>query len=180
MTGHFLYRRREFIALLGGAAAAWPLVARAQQGERMRRIGALIRLRRGRSRLRGRWWGSCRNCRNWVDRGPQYTDRFPLELGRCRAHSQVRGGIRRACAGRHRWLLALRRWAVATGDPRCADCVRECPRPGRRRLFDSLARPGGNATGFILFEYGLSGKWLELLKQIAPSVKRVAVFRDPP
>ena len=64
------------------------------------------------------------------------------------------------------------------GDARGADRVRECRRPGRRRLRRELSRPGGNATGFIQFEYSLAGKWLELLKQIAPDVTRAAVLRD--
>ena len=94
-------------------------------------------------------------------------------------HSQTRGGIGRARAGRHPGhrhptvgpLLQATRTVpivfVNVVDPVGAGFV------------DSLARPGGNATGFMLFEYGMSGKWLELLKQIAPGVTRVAVLRDP-
>ena len=77
-------------------------------------------------------------------------------------------------------LAAPSRGAVATGDPHRADRVRAIVAdPVGAGFVDSLARPGGNATGFIQFEYGMSGKWLELLKQIAPGVTRAAVLRDP-
>ena len=68
--------------------------------------------------------------------------------------------------------------AVAAGDPHRADRVREVADPVGAGFVESLARPGGNATGFTPFEYGIGGKWLELLKEIAPRVTRVAVLRD--
>ena len=78
------------------------------------------------------------------------------------------------------WPLAVAvRDAIAAGDPHRADRVREVIDPVGAGFVASLARPGGNATGFTLFEYGVSGKWLELLKEIAPRVTRVAVLRDP-
>ena len=74
-----------------------------------------------------------------------------------------------------------RRRAIAAGDPHCPDRVRGCRRPGCGAGYvESLARPGGNATGFTVYEYSIGGKWLELLKEIAPRVTRVAVLRDPP
>ena len=83
------------------------------------------------------------------------------------------------CAGRHSDPWRLDRGAAAAGDPHRADRVRGGRDPVGAGFVDSLARPGGNATGFISFEYGLGGKWLELLKQIAPGVTRAAVLRDP-
>ena len=115
-----------------------------------------------------------------LDRRPQRADRLLAWRGRCRAHSQIRGGIGHACAGRHPGcrqhaavgpLLQATRTVpivfVQVADPVGAGYV------------ESLARPGGNATGFANFEYGLSAKWLELLKEIAPRVTRAAVLRDP-
>src|SRR5215468_4376934 len=97
--------RREFISLLGAAAATWPLESSAQQSDRVRRIGVLM--------------------------------------------------------------------AATMDDPEYQAASRRSIRA------DSLARPGGNATGFTVFEYGMSGKWLELLKQLAPNLTRAAVLRDP-
>ena len=106
--------------------------------------------------------------------------RIDIRLGheQCRP-SQTRGGIGRARAGRHpgHWQRDGR--ALAAGDPHRADRVRDRRRSGRRGFVESLARPGGNATGFTPFEYGIGAKWLELLKEIAPSVTRAAVLRDP-
>ena len=99
--------------------------------------------------------------------------------GRCRPLSQIRGGIGRARAGRHRryWQRDLGPLLQAT---RAVPIVfTQTADPVGAGFVDSLARPGGNATGFLAFEYGLSGKWLELLKQIAPGVTRAAVIRDP-
>ena len=76
------------------------------------------------------------------------------------------------------WPWRLHRGASATGDPHGADRIRGGCDPVGAGFVDSLARPGGNATGFMAFEYAISGKWLELLKQIAPSMTRVAVLRD--
>ena len=123
---------------------------------------------------------SCRGCSNWA--GPIGRNvRIDYSLGRrrCRPHSQIRGGIGRARAGRHPGhraphvgpLLQATRTVpivfVLVADPVGAGFV------------ESLARPGGNATGFTQFEYSMSGKWLELLKEIAPGVTRAAVLRDP-
>ena len=172
-------KRREFITLLGGAAAAWPLAARAQQGERMRRIGVLTTwlrtIRKGRPATRH----SCRGCAIGLGRRPQRADRTSLGRRRCRPHPQIRGGIGRARAGCHsgQWRYRLAPLLQATRTVPIVFVL--VPDPVGAGFVESLARPGGNATGFILFEYGISGKWLELLKQIAPGVTRVAVLRDP-
>src|SRR5262249_37216996 len=100
----------------------------------------------------------------------QREDRLPLRRGRCESYTQIRDRTDRARASMGPLLQATRTVPivfVTLLDPVGAGFV------------DSLARPGGNATGFIAFEYGLSGKWLELLKQIAPSLTRVAILRDP-
>ena len=174
-------KRREFITLLGGAAVAWPLAARAQQAERMRRIGVLmaaaprtIRKRRPASRR------SCRGCSNWA--GPT--------AATCGSTTRWGAGdadsIRKYAAE----LVALAPDVIlATGTATVApllQATRTVPivfvivaDPVGAGFVDSLARPGGNATGFMQFEYSLSGKWLELLKQIAPGVTRAAVLRDP-
>ena len=95
-------------------------------------------------------------------------------------HSQTRGGIGRARAGRHPGPWQPRPWGRCCRRPApCRSCSRVVADPVGAGFVDSLARPGGNATGFMLFEYSMSGKWLELLKEIAPGVTRAAVLRDP-
>jgi putative ABC transport system substrate-binding protein len=173
-------KRREFITLLGGAAATWPLAARAQQPERMRRIGVL----NGQSAddpdaqaniaaflqgLQQLGWTDGRNVRinhRWGAGDP--------------------AGIRRYAAE----LVALAPDVIlATGASPLGPLLQATrtvpivfaivPDPVGAGFAESLARPGGNATGFMQFEYSLSGKWLELLKQIALGVTRAAVLRDP-
>ena len=171
-------KRREFIALLGGAAA-WPLVARAQQPEGMRRVGVLMywaaddaegqaRLVAFTQALKQLGWSDGRNLR--ID-----------------ARWATADDIRRHAAE----LAALTPdvLVAATGTATVApllQATRTIPivfvtviDPVGAGFVASLARPGGNATGFTLFEYSMSGKWLELLKQIAPGVARAAVLRDP-
>ena len=175
--------RREFITLLGGAAAAWPLAARAQQGEpsaadrRAHWLGAgtrTIRTCRPASRR------SSRDCSNWA--GPTAAT-CGSSIAGVRAMPTAFAGTRR------NWSRSRRTssWPVA---PRPVGALQQATRtvpivfvnvtdPVGAGFVDSLARPGGNITGFLSFEYGLAGKWLELLKQIAPGVTRVAVLRDP-
>jgi putative ABC transport system substrate-binding protein len=172
-------RRRDFITLLGGAAATWPLAARAQQGERVRRIGVLIGTAAddaiGQARiaafLQGLGqldWMVGRNMRmdiRWSAADADLTRGYAAELVALApdvilaSSGSVVGPLRRA-------TRAIPIVFTETSDPVGAGFV------------ESLASPGGNVTGFLTFEYGLSGKWLELLKQIAPPVTRVAVLRD--
>jgi putative ABC transport system substrate-binding protein len=172
-------KRREFITLLGGAAAAWPLAARAQQPERMRRIGVLLPAAADDAVFQTRMavflqelallgWTVARNLRidiRWATADAAEIRRHAAELAALAPD-----------------LI------LATGDstvPPLLQATRTVPivfpvvtDPVGAGYVDSLARPGGNATGFMVFDYGLSGKWLELLKEIAPNVTRVAVLRD--
>jgi ABC-type uncharacterized transport system substrate-binding protein len=171
--------RREFITLLGGAAA-WPVMARAQQGERMRRIGVLLSGPAGDpdyqawvgaflQALQELGWTDGRNVRidiRWATVDPAKIRKQAAELAALAPDVILAPGTSTV-----RPLLQATR-TVPIVFPIIAD-------PVSGGLVDSLARPGGNATGFMLFEYSISGKWLELLKQIAPSVMRVAVLGDP-
>jgi putative tryptophan/tyrosine transport system substrate-binding protein len=170
-------RRRELISLLGGAAA-WPLAARAQ-GERMRRIGVLMNANEDSDQqaslaaftqaLQQLGWTEGRNVQietRWARGSAPEIRRHAGELvalapdGICATGTAAMGPF----------LQATRTVPIVfvnVADPVGAGFV------------DSLSHPGGNATGFIQFEYSLSGKWVELLKQIAPGVTRAAVLRDP-
>ena len=171
--------RREFFSVLGGAAAM-PFAARAQ--ERVRRIGVLSALAADDPEKQARIGGvPAGTGSSWA--GPSAATCGSTSAGARAmpsACSQARGRIGRARAGRHpgRWHRAP--WGRCCRRPApCRSCSRIVRRSGRRRLSStSLARPGGNATGFVQFEYSMSGKWLELLKQIAPGVTRAAVLRD--
>jgi len=172
-------RRREFITLLGGAAA-WPVAARAQQADRTRRIGVLMstasddpesRARAGalRQGLQELGWIDGRNIPLEYRWGEGVTDRIrdhAAELVALTPDVIVANGSP-AMGPLQRMTASLPIVFVNVIDPVGAGYV------------VSLARPGGNATGFTLFEYGISGKWLELLKEIAPHVTRVAMMRDP-
>jgi putative ABC transport system substrate-binding protein len=172
-------RRRQFITLLGGAAA-WPVAARAQQPERMRRIGVLMstaaddpegqaRIAAFHQGLQQLGWTIGHNVRidsRWPAGDPERFRRYAAELVELSPDVILATGSAAAAP-----LLQATRTVpivfVIVPDPVGAGFV------------NSLARPGGNATGFIQFEYGISGKWLELLKQIAPGVTRAAILRDP-
>jgi putative tryptophan/tyrosine transport system substrate-binding protein len=173
-------KRREFTLLLGGAAAAWPLAARAQQPDRMRRIGVLTNLAAddpvGRARLAAFLQGLQQL--GWTDgRNVRIDHRWTLgdaEHGRKSAAELVALApdvILAAGSATMGPLLQTTRTVPIV--------FVHVPDPVGAGFVDSLARPGGNATGFAQFEYGMSGKWLELLKEIAPSVTRAAVLRDP-
>jgi putative tryptophan/tyrosine transport system substrate-binding protein len=173
-------RRREFISLLGGAAAAWPLAARGQQGERVRRIGVLHTLTpddpgvRPRNeafvqRLQQLGWHEGQNVRidyRWGAGSPDNTRKYAMELAALAP--DVILAIGSSTLGP--LLQATRAVPIV---------FVIVPDPVGSGFVDSLARPGGNATGFLTFEFGISGKWLELLKEIAPRVMRAAVIRDP-
>jgi ABC-type uncharacterized transport system substrate-binding protein len=175
-----MMKRREFITLLGGAAAAWPLAAsRAQQPEQMRRIGVATGTAAddpdGQARLRGflqglkqSGWTEGRNVRIDARWGAGDADLY-----------------RNAAE-----LIALAPDVIlASGDSTVGPLLRatrtvpivfaQVADPVGGGFVDSLARPGGNATGFMNFEYSLGGKWLELLKEITPGLTRAAVLRDP-
>ena len=173
-------RRRQFITLLGGAAAAWPLAARAQQPERMRRIGVLINLAaddpEGHARitafaqgLQEAGWGTGRNVRidyRWAGDGTDVMAKHAAELVG-RAPDVILAATSASVAALQQITRTVPIVFVQVIDPVSAGFV------------ESLAHPGGNATGFTVFEYGISGKWLELLKEIAPRIARAAVIRDP-
>jgi putative ABC transport system substrate-binding protein len=173
-------QRRHFIAFLGGAAAAWPLAARAQQSERVRRIGVLLSTHEGDpgrraqlaafvQRLTELGWTDGRNARldvRWTAGS--------VDVGRQHAME----------------LVALAPDIIVTDTSFNVAAVQQATRkvpivfggvidPVGAGLVDSLARPGGNTTGFTAFEYAIGAKWLELLKEVAPGVTRAAVLRDP-
>jgi len=171
-------RRREFISLLGGAAA-WPLSVRAQQRERMRRIGVLINhaendptgqgyMAAFRQGLQDLGWADGRNTRVDIRWGAGRNDRY-------RQYAAELVGLAPDV------ILAATTPAVAA----LKAASRTVPivfvtvvDPVGSGLVTSLPRPGGNATGFTVFEYAIAAKWLELLKEIAPHVTRAAVLRD--
>jgi len=174
-------RRREFIMLLGGSVAAWPLVARAQQPDGMRHIGVLMGTAADDSESQARTAAFAQGLAQlgWADgRNVQIDTRWATTNA---------DDIRRHAAE----LVALAPDVIlaATGTLTVApllQATRTVPivfvlviDPVGAGFVASLARPGGNATGFTIFEYGMSGKWLELLKEIAPRVTRAAVLRDP-
>jgi putative ABC transport system substrate-binding protein len=173
-------RRREFITLLGGAAAAWPLAARAQQRGRMRRIGAMMLLAENDAEQKAWTQAFLQGLQeaNWIDgRNIQIDYRWSSgDSARARRYATE--------------LVALGPDVIlAPGSVSVGPLLQatrdfpivfvHVPDPVGAGFVDSLARPGGNATGFLLFEYGISVKWVELLKEIAPHVTRVAVIRDP-
>ena len=172
--------RRQFITLLSGAAAAWPLAARAQQGGRMRRVGVLqnlasddpaeqARLMAFGQGLQELGWTIGQNVRienRWSAGDPDRIRRNTEEMVALAPDVILASGN----AGVAPLLQATRTVPVV---------FVIVPDPVGAGFVDSLARPGGNATGFIAYEYGLSGKWLEVLKEIAPGVTRAAVIRDP-
>src|SRR5215831_7783166 len=173
-------RRRDFITLLGGAAA-WPLAARAQQGERMRRIGVLMaataddpeyqpRMAAFQQGLAALAWIDGRNVRidtRWAGTSADDLRKHAVELAALAPDAILAGSGTTTVAPLLQATRTVPIVFVVVIDPVGAGFVA------------GLARPGGNATGFLMFEYGQSGKWLEVLKQIAPGVKRVAVLRDP-
>jgi putative ABC transport system substrate-binding protein len=172
-------RRRQFITLLGCAAAAWPLAARAQQTEQTRRIGVLIGIGQddlgGQARyaaflqaLQKLGWSEGRNMRietRWA----------AADANRLRKHADelvalapdVILAVGSVSVGQ---LLQLNRTIPIV--------FAIVPDPVGAGFVDSLSRPGGNATGFMMFEYSLAAKWMEMLKEVAPSVTRAAILRD--
>jgi putative ABC transport system substrate-binding protein len=172
-------KRREFLAALGGAAVAWPLAARAQQGERVRRVGVLT-------------GGAAddRVAQAFIAAFLQGLQQLGWTDGR-NVHIDTRWAAgstaeMRKYAGE---LATLAPDVILAVGSSCLDPLLQATRtvpivftivadPVGSGFVDSLSRPGGNATGFMQFEYSLCGKWLELLKEIAPGVTRAAVLRD--
>ena len=171
-------RRREFITLLGSAAAAWPLAVRAQQPTR--RVGLLMstveddpegqaRVRAFLEGLQELGWAYGRNVRvdiRWTAGNPADSNKYAAELVAL-APDVIFASASVNVAALQRVTRTVPIVFANVIDPVGAGFVA------------SLARPGGSTTGFSAFEYSLSGKWLELLKEIAPNVTRVAVLRDP-
>jgi len=175
MASHI--ERRKFLATLGGATAAWPLAARAQQAERMRRIGVLMNLAaedaEGQARLAAflqglqeAGWAVGRNVRVDIRWGASDVDRIRKHAADLVA---LAPNVILASTGQ---VMAVMQQATRTV-PIVFTAVSD---PVASGYVDSLARPGGNITGFSSAEFGMSTKWLELLKEIAPSVTRVGVF----
>jgi putative ABC transport system substrate-binding protein len=173
-------RRREFITLLGSAAVTWPLSARSQQSvDRMRRIGVLMNLAaddaEGQARLAAfvqdlqqLGWTDGRNVRietRWAAGDAGAFHRYAEEL-LALAPDVILAAATPSVQALQKVTRTVPIVFAIVADPVGAGFV------------DSLARPGGNVTGFTPFEYGISGKWLELLKEVVPRVTRVAVLRD--
>jgi putative ABC transport system substrate-binding protein len=172
-------KRREFITLLGGAAAAWPLAARAQQREQMRRIVVLmstgeddpqdaIRLAAFERALQELGWAVGRNLSidyRWAAGDPDSLRKYATELRVLAPDAIVASGTQ-AFTAAQQTTRTVPIVFVNIVDPVSSGFV------------SSLAQPGGNATGFLMFEYATSAKWVELLKQIAPGVMRAAILRD--
>jgi putative tryptophan/tyrosine transport system substrate-binding protein len=172
--------RRDFITLLGGAAATWPLAARAQQSERVRRIGVLMHSRADEPEAQARLLAFLQGLQEvgWaVGRNLRIDYRWSVgDAARLLRDAQE--------------LVALHPDVVLAGVGGTTSVLQQATRtvpvvfaqsidPVGNGYIESMARPGGNATGFIQFEYSLSGKWMELLKEIAPSVTRAGVLREP-
>jgi putative ABC transport system substrate-binding protein len=173
-------RRREFITLVGVVTTAWSFTARGQQSDRVRRIGVLLPIAKDDpdyepwigafvKELQQLGWIDGRNVRvdiHWATANPTEIRKQAAELAALAPDVILAPGT--STVG----PLMQATHTVPIVFPIIAD-------PVAGGFADSLARPGGNATGFMLFEYSISGKWLELLKQIAPEVTRVAVLGDP-
>ena len=175
-------KRREFIVLLGGAAVAWPLAARAQHGERVRRLAVMMGGRNADTDPEGRAWFSAfrqgLEDLGWVEgRNFRADYRWPA------------GDLDRMQVIAKEFVDLQPDVLVAGNTPAVISLLQETRTipivftllsdPVGTGVVASLARPGGNATGFTAFEYSLAGKWLEMLKDIAPAVTRVALLFNP-
>jgi putative tryptophan/tyrosine transport system substrate-binding protein len=176
----FRMKRRDFITLFGGVAATWPFAARAQQQDRVRRIGVLMslaendedgqaRLASFIARLNELGWSEGRNAHfevRWAAGNAERYRSYARELAKL-APDVILAQTSSSVAALQQAAALVPIIFVNVIDPVGAGFV------------DSLAHPGGDATGFVAIEYAVSAKWLELLKEIAPHITRVAVLRDP-
>jgi len=172
-------RRRDFVKGIVGSTVSRPLAARAQQAESLRRVGVLMNLAaddpEGQARLTGFLRGLQES--GWADdRNAHIDTRWGTDAGSTRKYAAE--------------LVALAPDVILASASVATSALQQTTRtvpivfvsvvdPVGAGFVESLARPGGNLTGFSVFEYGLSGKWLELLKEIAPGITRAAVLRDP-
>src|SRR5215469_14423241 len=173
-------RRRDFITFISGVATSWPLCANAQQREQVRRIGILLpataddpvfqaRLAAFYQELALLGWSIGRNVRidaHWATANASEIRKHAMEL------AELAPDVILATGDTTVPPLLQATHTIPIVFPLAAD-------PVGGGYVDSLARPGGNATGFMMYEYTFGGKWLELLKEIAPNITRVAVLRDP-
>ena len=172
-------RRRDFLSLLG-AAPAWPLAARAQPPDGMRRIGVLMNFTADEPEGKARANALAQSLRKlgWTEGGNVHTNIVWVgeDTGRYRQYAEE--------------LVALAPDVIVASASPTATALLQVTRsvpivfanaidPVGAGLVNSLARPGGNATGFLSFEYSIAGKWVELLKEIAPGIRRIVVVRDP-
>jgi putative tryptophan/tyrosine transport system substrate-binding protein len=172
--------RREFITLLGGAAAAWPLAARAQQAARVRRLAVFMNLPEGdpeaqrnvialREGLAALGWVEGRSIHTdyrWATDDPNSISRSAAELVAL-APDVILASATDGLAALQKGTQTIPIVFVSVSDPVGQGFVA------------SLARPGGNITGFTAFEFSMGGKWIETLKKIAPSVQQIAVLFNP-
>jgi putative tryptophan/tyrosine transport system substrate-binding protein len=172
-------KRRDFITLIGGAASAWPLAARAQQADGVRRVGIFMdlseqdvegqtRVAAFRKGLQDLGWTEGRNVKfdtRWTAGDPARMRRYAAELVGLAPEVIMNGGLPTLVAMQQETRTIPVVFAQVL-DPVGAGFV------------ESLARPGGNITGFVSFEYSMAGKWLETLKLIAPNIVRIAAIRD--
>jgi putative ABC transport system substrate-binding protein len=172
-------KRREFVGLIAGATTVWPLAVRAQQNQHVKLIGVLsataatpalkVRVEAFLQAMSQLGWSDGRIAQfdiRWGEGDPDINRKQAEELVALAPDVIVVSGSS-ALAAAHQATLRIPIVFTTVADPVGAGYV------------ESLAQPGGNVTGFMLFEYGISGKWLELLKQLVPGMKRTAVLRDP-
>jgi putative ABC transport system substrate-binding protein len=174
-------RRREFISLLGGTVASWPLAARAQQLERVRRIGVFVNLAEGDREGQLSIEAFQRGLREfgWIEgRNIQVDYRWSPGADT----NRIRAAAMDLVASRPDLILA----SATEGLAAFSDATKTIPivfvsvsDPVGQGFVSNLARPGGNLTGFTAFEFSMGGKWIEILKEIAPKLARVAVLFNP-
>jgi putative ABC transport system substrate-binding protein len=171
-------KRRDFITLVGGAAVAWPLAARGQHVERMRRIGVLVPQDQDSPVAQARIAALLQELQRlgWIGRNVRIDIRWAgVDVENIRKHAAELAALAPDVILANGSVVVTPLLQATRTVPIVFVVV---PDPVGAGFVDSLARPGGNATGFVQFEYGLSGKWLELLKEIAPRLTRAAVLRD--